>query len=83
MSDAIPVEFVGGPFDGKQLWVPSLEGDLKVQELDPHAESNTQSGKVAYIEHSYRLRKVEGILVRLPNGWHAMDHQTPNQEPRG
>jgi hypothetical protein len=67
-SDALPVEFVGGPMDGQSLWIESGTETIKTGSLD------MDSGKVVVINHLYKLRRVNEIMVRLPNGLHAMDY---------
>jgi hypothetical protein len=67
-SEALPVEFVGGPMDGKQLCVEAGTETIKTGSLD------MEGGKVIVVHHLYKLRKVSEILVRLPSGLHAMDY---------
>lgn len=66
--DALPVEFIGGPMDGQQLWVEAGTETIKTGSLD------MEGGKVVVITHLYKLRRVKEILVRLPSGLHAMDY---------
>jgi hypothetical protein len=67
-SEALPVEFVGGPMDGQSLWIESGTETIKTGSLD------MDGGKVIVVHHLYKLRRVSEILVRLPSGLHAMDY---------
>jgi hypothetical protein len=70
MSDEpLPIEFVGGPMDGRTLWVEPGTETTKAGSLD------MEGGRVIVVDHVYKIRRVNGILVRLPNGFHAMDYQ--------
>jgi hypothetical protein len=72
MSDEpVPVEFVGGPMDGRQLWVEAGTETIKTGSL------GMEGSKVVMVDHLYEIRRVNGILIRLPNGFHAMDYQPP------
>ncbi len=70
MSDEpLPVEFVGGPMDGRQLYVQAGTETIKAGSID------MEGSKVIMVDHLYEIRRVNGILVRLPNGFHAMDYK--------
>ena len=72
MSDEpLPVEFFGGPMDGRQLLVEPWTETIKAVSRDV----DIAGGKVVLTDHVYEIRRVNGILVRLPNGYHAMDYQ--------
>jgi hypothetical protein len=69
-DDFLSVEFVGGPMDGHHRILPERTSTLVVSTVD-HGEAF----RVVVKDHLYKIRKVDGILVRLPNGFHAMDYQ--------
>jgi hypothetical protein len=71
--EPLPVEFVGGPMDGQQLWVEPGTETIAAGSFD------IDGGKVIFVDHLYRIRRVNEILVRLPNGFHAMDYQPPTE----
>jgi hypothetical protein len=71
MSDEpLPVEFFGGPMDGRQLWVEAGTETIKAGSID------MEGSKVIMVDHLYEIRRVNGILIRLPNGFHAMDYKS-------
>lgn len=57
------IEFVGGPNDGKRLHV-----DSRTELIVVFGCSGQQ-----IVEHEYKLRRVEGIAVRMPSGFFAYD----------
>lgn len=71
MSEPIMAEFVGGPMDGKQQYLPSDTNEVTVFELDRSIVD--ESGNVKMINHVYERRSIESIFVRLPNGFYPYD----------
>jgi len=70
-DDLLSVEFVGGPMDGRQLYVQAGTETIKAGSID------MEGSKVIMVDHLYEIRRVNEILVRLPNGFHAMDYKPP------
>ena len=70
MSDAIHAKFVGGPDDGLHRFLPSETNEVTIQEFYQEIDEH---GKVKIVNHKYARRSVNGIFVRLPNGFYPFD----------
>jgi hypothetical protein len=72
MSDDVPVEFVGGPVDGKSKIYPAdVNDEIDVQEL-----KHIGCEDIEIIHHLYVRRRINGIAVRLPSGFFPYDWQS-------
>lgn len=73
MSGPIPAEFVGGPMDGQHLWLLPDQNAVEVYVQDCKQSASAESGQVRIVQHIYQRRQVNGIFVRLPNGFYPYD----------
>lgn len=66
----IEAELVGGPCDGKRLYLQEEQSC----EVVFSGFSGYDRDEIKYLEYRYKRRKINGICVRLPNGWLPYDY---------
>ena len=66
MSEPFPVEYFGGPLDGKCAALPSIGERVAFYEWN-HASNRAE-------RHAYCIRRVDGVPVRTASGLCAMDY---------
>ena len=57
--------------DGTQRCLESSANEVTFFELDKSIVD--ESGKVKVVQHLYKRRSVEGVFVRLPNGFYPFE----------
>jgi hypothetical protein len=73
MSEPIPAEFVGGPMDGQQRWLLPDQNSVEVLDCKQSALAELCLGRVRIVTRNYQRRQVNGIFVRLANGFYPYD----------